>query len=350
MAFRLRIFFSGLCVFVPIEKDGKIVEVQVLFPNADGEERIKAVTGTNFLKPHKTFLQFRYENRISQIPSYPFFFDAENRLNGLWELKGENLEILAPGSRNPLNIRVEMLKRVIAANHGPEMPSVYGRGSRDFYWVSPLRDDQGNLAEIRQDLLADPLDVPDTIKDLRARMVIRNGKLSPTAFSADGGKKEFFIYKVGNQFQTIATVVELRLDIEGDRAMFQARKFQSAQTNDPPFTRRLMLGPEPGEEEIEVWVLNREYDEVTRQQPIPESQHNLRQKQEFLFYKTLLEGSVPCNAPSLAINRAKKGDADFFNINVRNTAMRRLYFPTFDGEGGNVGGPCSPVTSNIKKS
>ncbi len=369
MAFRLRVFFSGLCMFVPVEENGKIVEVLVLFPNLKSDDRIREVTGSNFLKPHKTVLQFRSKNRVSQIPNYPYFFDAESQLNGLWELNGENLHIKAPDSKNQLDICVDKLMP-------EEKPPVEGEGMnngteeeekknetveipnwatrKDFFWVSPLRDEAGDLAGARPDFLLDPLDVPETIKDLRARMVIRGGKLFPAAFSGNGGQQKLLIYRVGNQLQAIATVVELRMRIASEQVMFQARRFKSAQTNDPPFVRKLVLAPEieegtGKEKDVEVWILNREEDEIIKQQPIPPNQHDLRHIQEFKFYKRLLENGVRCKASKSDRRRQEKCDPRFFQPDIQDETMGRLYFPTLSGEGGNVGGPCTPVTAKIEK-
>lgn len=370
--FKLRVFMTGLCVFSLPKRHG--APVQVLLANAGDDDRIRQVTGKNLIRPHKPVIQFEVANRVSDVPSYPLFQDPEGKLNGLWMLDHEDVNVIldmpgGPDVRNygpdpaeqkyvrgelppdePLPQRFEppvVTREMLLKN--PQMPGP--SDDEDFFWVSPARAkaEPGQIGDVlatKAQFLKPELSMEDVGDDLAARFTIQGGKIEPAGFSFDSATREMFIYNIGGIEQAVASVVEWSIDVPGDYVTFKASGFSN---HDHPRDHRfLTLRPAPGESDVEVWLLNREIDEVIGQNPPVESEFEgpLRQKHEYLFLSQLLEEPQQSASPVRGRRpRLARQDEHFKQAKIRNRTMRRIYFPGEDGEGDHVGGPCSPLSS-----
>jgi len=375
--FKLRVFMTGLCVFVLPKEKGQ--PVRVLMANAGTDERIKDVTGDNKIRPHKPVLQFEVANRVSDVPNYPLFQDPQGKLNGLWFLEHEELEVMGEtlagpllkmmgpqstnkGTRNltpgsEMNDQEPLHEGSVPNIHSlKETPQLPGPDDDDdFFWVLPARPEYDNptsqetLLPAGVKFLVEKLAIDQVGDDLAARFTLRGGKIEPAGFSFDSATRELFIYDIGGIEQAVASVVEWSIDIPGDSVTFRTTCFEGHAAKRKH--RYLTLRPESGEEDVEVWLLNREIDEVIGQNPPVESEFEgpLRQRHEHMILCRLLQGTQELQQNTAPVRgkhpRLARDDEHFKQAHIRNQTMRRIYFPGEDGEGDHVGGPCSPVAS-----
>lgn len=363
--FKLRVFMTGLCVFVLPKKANQ--PVQVLLANAGTDERIKEVTGQNVIRPHKPVLQYEVANRVSDVPNYPLFQDPTGKLNGLWHLDLEDLEVVLDTSQKLMvrnlgpaaseeKYKLSTPGRNVPVRNGeprepvPFIPNNVDNG--DFFWISPARNRStnegvpGRVIPAKDLYLQPKLKASEVGDNLAARFIIHAGKIEPAGFSFDSATKELFIYNLGGVEQAVASVVEWSLEVPNNSVTFKTTTFDGHSA-----TRRhryLTLAPEPGESDVEVWLLNREIDEVIGQNPPVESEFEgpLRQRHEYLFLSQLLQEPEQSATPVRGkLPRLASSDQQFKQARIRNRTMRRIYFPGEDGEGDHVGGPCSPLST-----
>ncbi len=346
MAFTLKVYVTGLCIFTPVrDEHNEIEEVKILFANARDENRINAVTGDTLIKPHRPLVQYEVRNRVSDSPNYPLFQDSQGLLNGMWFFDDCDLEIL--GSDDPLVMKTARLDNPV--NDGKKFPTVADR--EDFYWVAPMRDANGNLTQAKPGLIANSVKDPDG--DLAARMIVKGGNLKPAAFSANPLTREFLTFDLGVQ-QAMATMVLIEMEVTGPSVTLRAKS--NGSNNSDKFST-LELKPYPQQTKadenglLEIFILNREVDEVHGQIPPIGALHEgpIRHAQEFLFLEKMLTSSPKRNVDNPIMERPEDVDVEFQKFDgCKNAAMNRIYFPGQGGEGGTMGGVCHPATASGK--
>ncbi len=351
--YTLKVFITGLCTFVPTRREPPR-EMCVLFANAKDEQRIQHVFQKyrkhdgNALQPHCPVVQFPLRNRVTNVPSHPLFEDSEAVINGLWSFDQADLEILVPKDKEEEDNQEDPNTLDYKADLGPSgnpTTPCSNPGPDNFYFLAPARGDQG-IRKVRNGLLSEDPNLLRQGEHLAARMWIREGKrLRPVSFSQDGDSREYFIYEVGGVSQALATVVELCFEIpKCKQVRLRARHWDSLGNNGSHNRDRyLILEHAPCDDGVvEIWVLNRESEEIYNQNPLFDVDGNGRNKveAEYLFYEELLEpNGKPLTAPVLSKRDRIKLTSE---VEVKSKAMERIYFSAEDGENGKPGGTCSP--------
>jgi hypothetical protein len=129
VSFTLRMFFSGLCVFVPTMKDGK-QGMYVLLP--DTTDAGQTSTGEEHMV-HEASLSFRYSNLESSTA--PYIASATGGI-GKWVFAGDDLEIEVEGGECDKTSDLEIKKK--SETTGFEKPtSVEER--RAFSWLPEMK-------------------------------------------------------------------------------------------------------------------------------------------------------------------------------------------------------------------
>jgi len=329
MAFDLRIFYSGLCVFAPQRENGSIKEIHVHLadsengPEAEGVER------------HHPVVQYTLRNRWSDEPRYPLFTARDGGLRGLWELDEEDVDLVAVDGELEEALRVDDTE--------PDSPtSVTEDNCESIRWIIPLHDRDGKVGRVLPDL-AVPLD--ESRKHQRrvvARFLARNGRVFPASFSLheSGERVQLWDFGVpGQPPRAAATLVEQRLRVNAPMVRLRARKFGEERAR----FRYLTLKPSHGEDTVEIWIMNRELREITHQTAPPAMVAEFsrdRAREIRLCYRLLQAPPVDRGLPRPA-DTGSEVKPCFFK-ECADPAMRPIYFPYRDGEL-LTRPPCEPV-------
>jgi len=329
MAFDLRIFYSGLCVFAPQRENGNVKEIHVHLadtengPEAAGVER------------HHPVVQYTLRNRWSDEPRYPLFTARDGGLRGLWELEDEDVDLVAVGGELESALKVDDTE--------PDSPaSVTDENCESIRWIIPLHDRDGKVGRVLPDL-AVPLD--ESKKHQRrvvARFLARNGRVFPASFSLhEGGQRlQLWDFDVPDQPpRAVATLVEQRIRVDAPMVRLRARKFGEER----PRFRYLTLRPAHGEDCVEIWIMNRELKEITHQTVPPAMVAELsrdRASEIRLCYR-LLQAPPVGRALPRPVHTGGEVKPGFFK-ECADAAMRPIYFPYHDGELISRP-PCEPV-------
>lgn len=329
MAFDLRIFYSGLCVFAPQRENGSIKEIHVHLadtehgPEAEGVER------------HHPVVQYALKNRWSDEPRYPLFTARDGGLRGLWELDEEDVDLVA--------VDGELEAALTVDDREPDsLTDVTEDNCESIRWVIPLHDRDGKVGRVLPDL-AVPLD--ETRKDQRrvvARFLARQGRLFPASFSLheSGERVQLWDFDVPGQApRAVATLVEQRLRVNAPMVRLRARKFGEERAR----FRYLTLRPSRGEDTVEIWIMNRELKEITHQTAPPamvEEFSRDRAREIRLCYRLLQAPPVGRGLPR-PVHTGSEVKPCFFK-ECADPAMKPIYFPYRDGEL-LTRPPCEPV-------
>ena len=338
------------------------------------------------LKRHEAVLQFNAANQIGNTPIHPFFRDSSGRLKGLWLLDGEDLSVVSrrffmnpnqsrwheergrphrggveenvsegggaadadpEEEEETLMLRGEHHRRDDRPHKGPEANDAYRR-------VCPLRSWDGRQAYVNRALLEDTIDRRYQ-NDLVGRFKIIGGDLSTANVSADRATREFLTFDFGNNAHhdssPQATVLVWEKKIYAPRVRFRAEKFSGISLEGGPARESRFLELQPdcrqprnGEHYVEVWLINREFDEIITQRrpPVNERDRFGQITQEFYLLSQVMD---PCSRPALTpsgIRRLRITEEPSPLALPIDDAMARAYFLYHSGE--NSDPPdCTPV-------
>jgi hypothetical protein len=316
-----RMYFSGLMVF-----DRQQDAVEALLIDARRPEAAD-IAGTERVPPHYPVVQFAWDDAVSDRRAFGKFLDTGGQLKGYWPLDADVL-MLDPS----VETVSDELEVVAEPARGRQVPA-NAEDARSFDWIAPLR---GGL---RQDLFQNGRDRRPAIGgELAATVRMTRGAVRPAAFASEF--LEFVVLEFdGEHRQAIVSVVEHAIKVKGESVRLRAEKF-----NGEPGEVLELVPPRLGDRRVEVWMLNREWDQIEHQIP-PHAVDFQRGNPDYLFFHQLVpESSRPRTLPR---GHSRVGtDPAIVSPNLspcHDPVMRRLYFPS--GEGGELtlAAPCSPA-------
>jgi len=260
LSFKLRIYIGGLTTLVPQPINKRLV---TLCPNVSSEERIRNVLGSQKLKIHKPVILFRVVDRFSDMPNFPLFKDAYGYLNGAWVLDREDVRITAGiGGKNGFEYTDE-ISRADITNRRPTFPEENNQD--DIYWFTAIRGRNGQLKKARRELTADRCHDPN--RDLSARLILDQGRLSTAGFSFSKETGEYYVFRGHSYAQSSASLAKIDLEVSGDMVVLQKQPFAFEYPQKKNGNTDI-LELRPGQDElVEICFLNSEYDEIIEQRP-----------------------------------------------------------------------------------
>lgn len=316
-----RMYFSGLMVF-----DHQEDAVEALLVDARRPEEA-GVPGTERIPSHIPVVQFAWDDAVSDRRAFGKFLDTGGQLKGYWPLDGDVL-MLDPS--------VETVDDGLEIDTEPPLGGkvpVSVKDARSFHWIAPLR---GGL---REGLFQKGRERRPAIGgELAATVRMTRGAVQPAAFASEF--LEFVVLEFdGEHRQAIVSVVEHAVRVKGQSVRLRAEKF-----NGEPGEVLELVPPRHGDRRVEVWMLNREWDQIEHQIP-PHAVDFQQGNPDYLFFHHLVpETSRPRTLPR-GHSRVKTNPAVVTpNLSpCQDPVMKRLYFPS--GEGGELtlAAPCSPA-------
>ena len=371
MPFTLRVYFAGLNMLVPKYKKPvkkqrnekqECEELIVLLPNITTPQRINQVLGRNALKVHQPAILYLVPNRVYDDPRYPLLHDDEQYLNGLWLIDREDLQMV-DDANNPLGDGVDITNKCgdikQPSNPGdadkrPKCPTE--NDWHDIHWMSPLRDDKGELHRPRTSLV--DREIVDPAQDVAGRFFFRSGRLKNAGFSHTP-EHTCMLYSLGNLQQAVSTMVYMEIPIEGDRVYLTKQKFNYETPSEnawsplvlqpfdfdyPSRENRQALAAQDEETDkiVEICLINVELDELIRFLPSSGDEDEIMKRiaLEQAFLVRLLQERDLAPPPRLFQDANHDALIPIPNL-VQHPPWRRWLTPDRNGQSPRTSGNCN---------
>lgn len=326
----LSIYMTGLMLLTRKDKSSGNGhggdELQMLLPDA---RKPGALEGTAGSERHIPVVQFPWQNLVNR-DTRPFkkFDDLASVAQGLWILDKDVLHV--EGAQGAAGLATP-------AQEIGVLPDEHNRASVRWMARGPEFLKPGMTAPFTRGE-GEPL-----VGVLR----LGGGELRTAGFNSQQGQYILFDLEGETSARAVASVVEYRTQVPGNSVRLKATKFDG--TEGETLELRPTLDPlQRDRRRIEIWLLNREWDAISKQlpsRPIPQDEPN----PEYRFVHQLLHAAPAPAAEhdsfiARQLRRANGAGPNAFPCD--DPVMRMLYFPGTGGQNAR-GGTCSPMVGVI---